>query len=112
MTQAHWAGVAARSRLPSMARQDHLPPMFVLTESDAAAIRTAYERDGEFSAATELRGLFPGIADNARARECARSIAGWRPTPAPGSKVTRCILTRIGLSARRQDLPEVRTAKR
>jgi hypothetical protein len=58
--------------------------MFVVTESDAAAIRTAYEQGGELSAAIELRRRFPGITDNARARECARAIAGWqRPPPQP-----------------------------
>ena len=24
---------------------------------------------------------FPGITDNAQARECARTIAGWKPLP-------------------------------
>jgi hypothetical protein len=38
--------------------------MFVVTEADAAAIRTAYEQDGELSAAVELRRRFPGITDN------------------------------------------------
>jgi hypothetical protein len=33
---------------------------------------------GELSAAIELRRLFPGITDNAQAREWARTIAGWR----------------------------------
>jgi hypothetical protein len=55
--------------------------MFVVTEADAAAIRAAYERDGELSAAVELRRLFPGITDNENARLCARSIAGWTPLP-------------------------------
>jgi hypothetical protein len=55
--------------------------MFVVTEAEAAAIRTAYEPRGEFSAAVELRQLFPGITDNAQARECVRAIAGWRPLP-------------------------------
>ena len=55
--------------------------MYVVTEADAAAIREAYERDGELSAAIELRRRFPGIADNAKAREQARAIAGWRPLP-------------------------------
>ena len=41
---------------------------------------------GEFSAAIELRRLFPGITDNAKARECARIIAGWVPLPAPVPK--------------------------
>jgi hypothetical protein len=63
--------------------------MFCVSEAEAAAIRAAYEQGGEFSAAIELRRLFPGIADNAKARECARSIAGWTPRPAPAPKVPR-----------------------
>ena len=55
--------------------------MFVVTEAQAAMIRTAYEQRGEFSAAVELRQLFPGIMDNAQARLCVRTIAGWRPLP-------------------------------
>ena len=55
--------------------------MFVVTEEDAAAIRAIYEQRGEFAAAIELRRRFPGITDNAQARECARTIAGWRPLP-------------------------------
>jgi hypothetical protein len=54
--------------------------MFVITEAQAAAIRTVYEQRGEFSAAVELRQLFGGI-DNAQARLCVRTIAGWRPLP-------------------------------
>ena len=54
--------------------------MFVVTEAQAATIRTTYEQRGEFSAAVELRQLFPGI-DNAQARLCVRTIAGWRPLP-------------------------------
>jgi hypothetical protein len=63
--------------------------MFLVTEADAAAIREIYERDGELSAAIELRRRFRGITDNARARECARTIAGWRPLAAPPEKVVR-----------------------
>jgi hypothetical protein len=33
------------------------------------------------SAAVELRRLFPGVMDNAKARECARTIAAWKPLP-------------------------------
>jgi hypothetical protein len=55
--------------------------MYVVTEADAAAIRTAYEAGGELSAAAELRRRFPGITDNAKAREQARVIAGWTPLP-------------------------------
>jgi hypothetical protein len=63
--------------------------MFLVSEADAAAIRTAYEQKGELSAAVEVRTLLPGITDNVRARECARSIAGWKPLPAATAKVIR-----------------------
>jgi hypothetical protein len=53
--------------------------MFVVTEADAAAIRAVYQQRGEFAAAVELRRRFPGITDNAQAREYARTIAGWKP---------------------------------
>ena len=53
--------------------------MFVVSEAEAAAIRSAFDRGGELSAAVELRRLFPGITDNVQARECARIIAGWKP---------------------------------
>jgi hypothetical protein len=33
--------------------------VYVVTEADAAAIREVYERDGELSAAIELRRRFP-----------------------------------------------------
>jgi hypothetical protein len=55
--------------------------MFVVTEADAAAIRAVYQQRGEFSAAVELRRRFPGITDNAQAREFARTIAGWKLLP-------------------------------
>jgi hypothetical protein len=44
---------------------------------------------GEVSAVVELRRWFPGITDDAHARSCARSIAGWQPLPQPGFSVTR-----------------------
>jgi hypothetical protein len=59
-----------------------LSGMFVVTEADAAAIRAAYEQRGELLAAVELRRRFPGIGDNVQARECARTIAGWKPLSA------------------------------
>ena len=55
--------------------------MFVVSDADAAAIRAVYQQRGEFAAAVELRQRFPGITDNAQARECARTIAGWKPLP-------------------------------
>jgi hypothetical protein len=60
--------------------------MFVVTEADAAAIRAAFEQRGEFAAALELRQRFPGITDNAQARECARTIASWKPPAAAGGE--------------------------
>jgi hypothetical protein len=53
------------------------------------AIRAVYEQRGEFAAAIELRQRFPGITDNAQARECARTIAGWKPLPLPLRPVKR-----------------------
>jgi hypothetical protein len=66
-----------------------LPTMFMVSGEDAAAIRTIFEKEGELSAAIEVRRLFPGITDNAKAREHARIIAGWRPMVAPVPKRSR-----------------------
>jgi len=58
--------------------------MFVVTEADAAAIRTAFHEEGELSAIIVLRQRFPGITDHAKARACVQTIAGWQPpTAAP-----------------------------
>jgi len=65
-----------------MGRVLHAPAMFMVTEADAAAIRTAFHEEGELSAIIELRQRFPGITDHAKARDCARTIAGWRAPPA------------------------------
>jgi hypothetical protein len=64
--------------------------MFAISEAQAAAIRAVFEQRGELSAVAELRRLFPGVTDNAQARECVRMIAGWKPLrpphpPRPGS---------------------------
>lgn len=64
------------------ARPPHAAGMFAVSEADAAAIREAFDQAGELSAAIELRRRFPGIIDNAKARDWARTIAGWRPLPA------------------------------
>jgi hypothetical protein len=74
--------------------------MFVVSQEEAAAIRTAYDEGGELSAAVELRRLFPGITDNENARRCARTIAGW--TPLPPQSVKPRPVSRRGL--RRPDL--------
>jgi hypothetical protein len=61
----------------------------IVTEADAAAIRTAGEQDGELSAAIEVRRRFLGITDNEKARMCARSIASWSPLPVQPVKPRR-----------------------
>jgi hypothetical protein len=63
--------------------------MFVVSEAEAAAIRTAFDQGGELSAAIELRRLFPGVSDNVQARACARTIAGWKPLPVTPRPVTQ-----------------------
>ena len=82
---AHRAGRratrAAEIPLAGHSWPSHPAGMFVVTDAEAAAIRAAFERGGEFAAAVELRRLFPGVTDNAEARECARTIAAWKPLP-------------------------------
>ncbi len=63
--------------------------MFIITEAEAAAIRAVFDQEGELSAAIELRRRFPGVTDNAKARACARTIAGWAPLPTRPCTVTR-----------------------
>ena len=42
--------------------------MLFVCEVEAIEIHAAFDRGGEFSAAVELRGLFPAVTDNAQAR--------------------------------------------
>jgi len=63
--------------------------MFAVTEADSATIRALFDQEGEVSAAIELRRRFPGITDDAEARACARTIAGWAPLSARPPPVTR-----------------------
>jgi hypothetical protein len=51
--------------------------MYLVTEADAAAIREVYERDGELSAAIELRRRFPGHHQQRRGQGAGEGIAGW-----------------------------------
>ena len=60
-----------------------------MTEADTAAIQAVFKEEGELSAAIELRHRFPGITDNAKARKCARIIAGWSPREGAPCSVTR-----------------------
>jgi hypothetical protein len=81
--------LAATTTLASQGARLHGLGMFVVTETDAAAIRAIFHQEGELSATIELRRRFPGITDNAKARACARSIAGWTPLPAQPRPITR-----------------------
>ncbi len=63
--------------------------MFAITETEAAAIRAAFQQSGEMSAVVELRRLFPGVTDNVQARECVRTIASWTPLPLRAAKRAR-----------------------
>ena len=83
-----WGGQNA-GRLPVAPLPVHAGCMFSVTETEAAAIRRVFEEEGELSAMIELRRHFPGITDNAKARECARTIAGWKPALAVSRPVTR-----------------------
>jgi hypothetical protein len=87
-----------------------LPAMFVVSEEAAVAIRAAYEQEGELSAAIEVRRLFPGITDNARARECARTIAGWKPLPSAACQIPRLRLRRSRARLRTQSAHQIMTA--
>jgi hypothetical protein len=73
--------------------------VFVVSEAEAAAIRTAFDQGGELSAAVELRRLFPGVTDNAESRECARTIAGWEPLPVRHARSGGCIPARDRMAA-------------
>ena len=63
----------------------HAPTMFVVTEAEATAIRTAFEQRDELSAVGALRRLFPGIcrcrsgtgvdADRAQTTTAASSLS-------------------------------------
>ncbi len=61
--------------------------MFVVTETEAATIRTTFEQRGELAAAVELRRMFRGIDNMRQARECVRTIAGWKPLATPPIRV-------------------------
>ena len=64
--------------------------MFALNETEIASIYAASDAGGEFAAAVELRRLFPGITDLQKARECARTVLGWRrPASAPSGTPAR-----------------------
>jgi hypothetical protein len=80
---------SAGAALAALGPRHHPAGMFVVTEAEAAAIRAAFEQRGEFAAAIEMRRLFPGVTDNAQARESARAIAAWKPLPVTPRPVRR-----------------------
>jgi hypothetical protein len=83
------SAVRLRSPLAGLGAHPHAPRMFVVTETDAAAIRAAFKQRGELSAAVEVRRLFPGVTDIEVARECARTIADWKPLPVRPRPISR-----------------------
>lgn len=60
----------------------------MVSEAEAERIRHAFESGGEYSAMLQLREMFPGVSVD-QAKECARTIAGWRPIVMPPPKVRR-----------------------
>ena len=75
--------------MPAQVHALILREMFLVNEADAATIRAILDEQGELSAAIELRRRFPGITDNAKARQYVRTIAGWKPLPPHPVKVVR-----------------------
>ena len=71
--------------LPACSSSPRLRPLQSVTLRMALKEQAiaAYEQHGEFSAAGEVRRLFPAVTDTAQARACARTIAGWKPLPVP-----------------------------
>jgi hypothetical protein len=70
------------TRFPGVRVADTLDCMFTVDEPTAEAIRRAWHEGGELSAIVEFQRRFPLISDHAKARECVRIIAGWKPLPA------------------------------
>jgi hypothetical protein len=67
--------------LPGRPARPHRQVMFLVTETDVAAIRDVIEREGELSPPSNCADDFRASPIKARVRECARSIAGWQLRP-------------------------------
>ena len=78
---------------------DKMAGMFTVDEPTAAAIRRAFDDGGELAGVVELRRYFPLISDNAKAGECVRIIAGWKPGP---DRAREAAPTRPGVRSRRR----------
>ena len=65
--------------------------MYVVTEADATAIREVYEREGELSAAIEMRRRFPdpGQRQGAGAGESHRMLEAATTAPRAPIRPTR-----------------------
>ena len=63
--------------------------MFTVDEPTAEAIRRAFDEGGELSGIVEFKRHFPLISDHAKACECVRIIAGWKPVPGDDSSRDR-----------------------
>jgi hypothetical protein len=74
--------------------------MFAVDEATAEAIRRLLDESGELAAAVEVRRLFPGIPDLAKARDCARIIGGWKPLPPPTATSDQTTAVTLGRSGR------------
>lgn len=72
--------------------------MFSVDEATASAIRRVFHEEGELSAVIELRRAFPAITDNAKARDCVRTIAGWKP---PAEAAEPVVVSMTGIPRRR-----------
>ena len=63
--------------------------MFTVDEATAEAIRRAFDEGGELAGVVEFRRHFPLITANAKAGQCVRIIAGWKPGPERPQKTAR-----------------------
>jgi hypothetical protein len=66
--------------LVALGAHTHPAGMMVVTEAEVAVIAPSEQR-GEFSAAVELRRLFPAITDTAQARACPDHCRAGSPCP-------------------------------
>src|SRR3954452_15128981 len=84
--------------------------MFSVDEPTAEAIRRAYDEGGELSGIVEFRRHFPLITDNAKAGECVRIIAGWKPVPDQPPRGARPHRARRAIEAEIEEAGEARIA--